>query len=85
MGMKVRKAPATKTDKQLAIRAIGGLPDSAPMARIAEELAIPARIRRGEEAADAGRSMPLDQFKHYIEQWLTESRLRNRRKLSAKG
>lgn len=83
--MKVKKAPATRTDKQLAIRAIGELPDSASLAKIAEELAILERIRRGEEAADAGRSMPLDQFKHYIEQWLTESRLRNRRKPSTKG
>ena len=82
--MKVKKVPAKKTHKQLAIQAINKMPDSHSLAEIAEELEILERIRKGEEAADAGRSMPLDQFKRHIEQWLSKSRSQNRRKLSTK-
>jgi hypothetical protein len=83
--MRIKKAPAKKTCKQLAMQAIRAMPESHSLADIAEELEILERIRKGEEAADAGRSMPLDQFKRHIEQWLSTSRSQNRRKLSTKG
>ncbi len=44
------------TDKQRVLETISGLPEQASSQQIAEEVEILAAIRRGEEAADAGRT-----------------------------
>jgi predicted transcriptional regulator len=45
------------TDKQIAYTALQRMPESATLDEISEELAILAAIRRGEAAADAGRTL----------------------------
>lgn len=51
------------TDKQIAFSALQCMPESATLDEISEELAILAAIRRGEAAADAGRTLPHDEVK----------------------
>jgi predicted transcriptional regulator len=43
------------SDKELVIEALRQLPEDVTLEAISEEIAILAAIRRGEEAADAGR------------------------------
>ena len=45
------------TDKQIAFNALQRMPESATLEEISEELAILAAVRRGEAAADAGRTL----------------------------
>jgi predicted transcriptional regulator len=57
------------TDKQKALDTIANLPEQASMTDIAEEIEILAAIRRGEEAADAGRTVPHEEVKKLIASW----------------
>jgi predicted transcriptional regulator len=43
------------TNKEVVIETVRKLPDDAILQQISEEIAILAAIRKGEEAADAGR------------------------------
>jgi predicted transcriptional regulator len=47
--------------KQLVIKAVRALPDDSTIEQIAEQIAIPASIERGEAEADAGKLTPHDE------------------------
>jgi predicted transcriptional regulator len=57
------------TDKQRVIETISGLPEKVSLAQIAEEVEILAVIRRGEEAAAAGRTTPHEEVKKLLSTW----------------
>jgi predicted transcriptional regulator len=57
------------TDKQKVLETISGLPEQASFQQIAEEVEILAAIRRGEEAADAGRTTPHEEVKKLLSSW----------------
>jgi predicted transcriptional regulator len=59
------------TDKQIAFNALQRMPESATLEEISEELAILAAIRRGEEAADAGRVLTHEELKKRSAAWTT--------------
>jgi predicted transcriptional regulator len=51
------------SSKEIVIEAIRQLPEHVTFEEIAEEVAILAAIRKGEEDADAGRTIPHDHVK----------------------
>jgi predicted transcriptional regulator len=57
------------TDKQIAFHALQRMPESATLDEISEELAILAAIRRGEAAADAGRTLTHAEVKQRSATW----------------
>ena len=57
------------TDKQIALNALQRMPESATLDEISEELAILAAIRRGEAAADAGRTLTHEEVKQRSASW----------------
>jgi len=57
------------TDKQIALNALQRMPESATLDEISEELAILAAIRRGEAAADAGRTLTHTEVKERSVSW----------------
>jgi predicted transcriptional regulator len=58
------------TDKQIAFNALQRMPESATLEQISEELAILAAIRRGEAAADAGRTLTHEEVKQRSASWI---------------
>jgi predicted transcriptional regulator len=58
------------TDKQRVLETISGLPEQASLQQIAEEVEILAALRRGEAAADAGRTTPHEEVKNLLASWL---------------
>jgi len=59
----------SETDKQIAFNALQRMPESATLDEICEELAILASIRRGEAAADAGRTLTHAEVKQRSASW----------------
>lgn len=57
------------TDKQIALNALQRMPESATLDEISDELAILAAIRRGESAAEAGRTLTHDEVKQRSTSW----------------
>jgi predicted transcriptional regulator len=57
------------TDKQIAFNALQRMPESATLEEISEELAILAAIRRGEAAAEAGRTLTHAEVKQRSASW----------------
>ena len=57
------------TDKQIAVEALGQMPEAATLQQISEELAILAAIREGEADADAGRVISHDNVKLRSASW----------------
>ena len=57
------------TDMQVAFNALGRMPESATLEEISEEMAILAAIRRGEAAADAGRTLTHEEVKQRSASW----------------
>jgi predicted transcriptional regulator len=57
------------TDKQIAYNALQRMPESATLDEISEELAILAAIRRGEAAADAGRTLTHTEIQQRSAAW----------------
>jgi predicted transcriptional regulator len=57
------------TDKQIAFNALQQMPESATLEEISQELAILAAIRRGEAAADAGRTLTHAEVKQRSAAW----------------
>ena len=57
------------TDKQIAFNTLQRMPESATLEEISEELAILAAIRRGEVAADAGRTLTHAEVKQRSASW----------------
>ena len=60
------------TDKQKVLETITGLPEQASLQQIAEEVEILAAIRRGEEAADTGRTTPHEEVKRLLSSWIAK-------------
>lgn len=57
------------SDKQRVLDALQRMPESATLDEISEQIAILAAIRRGEEAADAGRLAPHEEIKQRSAAW----------------
>jgi predicted transcriptional regulator len=57
------------TDKQIAFKALQQMPESATLDEISEEFAILAAIRRGEAAAEAGRTLTHAEVKQRSALW----------------
>jgi predicted transcriptional regulator len=57
------------SDKQAVLEAVRTLPDEASLADIAEQIAIMAAIRRGEEAADAGQVISHEELVRRASTW----------------
>jgi predicted transcriptional regulator len=57
------------TDVQVAFDALRRMPESATLDEISEEIAILAAIRRGEAAADAGRTLTHEEVKQRSATW----------------
>ena len=57
------------TDKQIATSALQRMPESATLDEISEELAMLAAIRRGEAAADAGRTLTHAEVQQRSASW----------------
>lgn len=57
------------TDKEVAFNALQRMPESATLDEISEELAILAAIRRGEAAADVGRTLTHAEVKQRSALW----------------
>lgn len=57
------------TDKQIAFTALQQMPESATLEEISEEFALLAAIRRGEAAADAGRTLTHAEVKEKSASW----------------
>ena len=60
------------SNKEIVIEAIRQLPEQVTFEEIAEEVAILAAIRRGEEDADAGRTIPHDEVKKRLQTWISK-------------
>ena len=57
------------TNKELAIEAIQNLPETLTLEEIVDELVLLAAIRKGEEAADAGRVISHEDVKRAVASW----------------
>jgi predicted transcriptional regulator len=57
------------SDKQLAMEAVGSLPEDVSLDQIASELDIMAGIRKGQEDIQAGRVKSHDQVKRMFDAW----------------
>ena len=62
------------TNKEFVIEAVRKLPEDATLDEISEEIALLAAIRRGEEAADAGRVMSHDEVKQRFAAWIADTK-----------
>jgi predicted transcriptional regulator len=60
------------SNKELVLEAVRGMSDEATIEEISEEIAILASIRRGQEAADAGRLIPHEEVEQRLSKWLTK-------------
>jgi predicted transcriptional regulator len=58
------------TDMQIAFNALKRMPESATLEEISEEMAILAAIRRGEAAADAGRTLTHEEVTQRSASWI---------------
>jgi hypothetical protein len=57
------------TDKQIALEALGRMPETATLEEISEQMAILAGIRRGERDADEGRVVSHEEAKRRSLAW----------------
>ena len=60
------------SNKEIVIEAIRQLPEQASFEEIAEEVAILAGIRRGQEDVEAGRTIPHDEVKKRLQTWISK-------------
>ena len=61
------------SDKQAALEAIRRLPDEVSLRDIARELEFLAAVREGEEQANQGKVIPLEQVEKNLQSWLSKS------------
>ncbi len=54
------------SDKSIALETVRKMSEEATHDEIAESLAIAAALKRGEEAADAGRVIPHDEIRRMV-------------------
>jgi predicted transcriptional regulator len=55
--------------KQIVLEALERMPESATLEEISEQIAILAAIRRGQEAAEAGRLLTHEEVKQRSPAW----------------
>ena len=60
------------SDKQTVLEVVSQMPDNATLADIKEELATLDAIRRGVQAADAGRVKSHEEVKRLIVEWTSK-------------
>jgi predicted transcriptional regulator len=60
------------SEKAIVLEAVRKLSEDATFEEIAEAIAIAAAIRRGEEAADAGKVISHEEVKKRLVSWLTK-------------
>jgi predicted transcriptional regulator len=60
------------SNKEVVIEAVRKLPEELSLEEIAEEVAVLAAIRKGEEDADAGRTIPHDEVKRRFQEWISK-------------
>jgi len=60
------------SDKEAVIEAVRQLPDTISVEEISEHISIWAAIRKGEEAADAGRVTPHEEVKRKFAEWISK-------------
>ena len=58
--------------KQVVLDALQRMPETATLEEISEEIAILAAIRRGQEAADAGRLVSHEEVSQRSAAWTTK-------------
>ena len=61
------------SDKQTVMEAIRRLPDEVSLREIREEIEFLAAVREGEQQADQGRLIPLEQVQKNLPSWLSKS------------
>jgi predicted transcriptional regulator len=61
------------TDKQVAIEAIQRLPEEISLKEISREMEFLAAIREGEQQADRGEVISLEQLEKNLASWLSKS------------
>ena len=61
------------TDKQAAIEAIQRLPDAVTLKEISDEIEFLAAIREGEDQADKGQVISVEQMQRNLQGWLSKS------------
>jgi predicted transcriptional regulator len=61
------------SDKQVAIEAIQRLPEAATLRDISKEIELLAAIRKGEEQADRGQVISVEQLEQNLASWLSKS------------
>ena len=62
------------TDKQLVIDAVSRLPDAATIEAILEEIEMLGAVKRGQEAADAGRIFSHEVVRTLVAEWNQNTR-----------
>lgn len=60
------------SDKELVVAALDQMPETITLQEISEEVAILAAIRRGEAAADAGRTISHEEMERRSAQWISK-------------
>jgi predicted transcriptional regulator len=60
------------SNKEVVIEAVRQLPETYSFEEISEQIALLAAIRKGEEAADAGRVLPHEDVKRDFAQWISK-------------
>jgi predicted transcriptional regulator len=59
------------SNKEIVIEAVRKLPEDLSLEEIAEEVAVVAAIRKGEEDSDAGRTISHDEVKRRFQEWIS--------------
>ena len=59
------------SNKDLVIDAVQQMSEEASMEQIRDEISLLTALREGEDDADAGRTVPHEEVKQQIRQWLS--------------
>ena len=60
------------SDKDVVMETLRQMPEPATLEQISEEIAILAALRKGEEAADAGRVTPQGEVRQKLASWISK-------------
>ena len=60
------------TNKELVIETVRSLSETLTLDEISEEVALLAAIRKGEEAAEAGRVIPHEEVRRMVASWTSK-------------
>jgi predicted transcriptional regulator len=61
------------SDKQSVLEAIRRLPEEVTLREIRDEIDFLAAVHEGEQQADQGRLIPLEQVEKNLQSWLSKS------------